>query len=174
MTFLAYKFQLRFNLNFLICSSALFQFAFCWNFCLSGRWPLFRDFSFFHYFPTSSLNLIIFRQRSEPSWKKLVYGAPARLENKMQLIYGSQKVEKDMHIRCLPLETCASLSTHVQIRLRFVSLFFQLFVVTKRFFFQGRVMSNLRSCLFACVFVYLSLWKGQNQTASCLYSGCQV
>ena len=75
----------------------------------------------------------------------------------MQVIYGSQKVEKDMRIRCLPLETCASLSTHVQIRLRFVSLLFQLFVVTKRFFFQGRVMSNLRSCLFACVFVYLSL-----------------
>ena len=78
MTFLAYKFQLRFNLKFLICSSALFQFAFCWNFCLSGRWPLFRDFSFFYYFPTSSLNLIFFRQRSEPSWKKLVYGAPAK------------------------------------------------------------------------------------------------
>ena len=106
--------------------------------------------------------------------KKLVYGAPARLENKMQVIYWSQKVEKDMHIQCLLLETCASLSTHVQIRLRFVSLFFQLFVVTKRLFFQGRVMSNLRSCLIACVFVYLSLWKRQNQTASCLHSGCQV
>ena len=98
-----------------------------------------------------------------------------KLENKIQVIYGSQKLEKDMHIRCLPLETCASLGTHVRMSLRFVSFFFQLFVVTKRLFFSsGPVMSNLRSCLFACVFVYLSLWKRQNQTASCLHSGCQV
>ena len=115
---------------------------------------------------------------STKKWTKLKKASyterQRKLENKMQVIYGSQKVEKDMHIRCLPLGTCASRSTHVQIRLRFVSLFFQLFVVTKRFFFQGRVMSNLRSCLFACVSVYLSLWKRQNQTALCLHSGCQV
>ena len=51
---------------------------------------------------------------------------------------------------------------------------FSTFCCNKTLFFQGRVMSNLCSCLFACVFVYLSLWKRQNQTASCLHSGCQV
>ena len=47
---------------------------------------------------------------------------------------------------------------------------FSTFCCNKTLFFQGRVMSNLCSCLFACVFVYLSLWKRQNQTASCLHS----